>query len=352
MTTLKVQDVEALARGLAFLGSGGGGDVTYAGLLVQGELERYGPLELVSLAQVPPDALVLPLAFMGAPSVGSEKLEGIDSLLACVARARADAGGRTVFLSVAEIGGANGMAPLMVAGRLGLQVVDADMVGRAFPELQMASTTLLGPRQARSLFAAETGDALSLDTADASQLERVGRALTLCYGGSLAVVPRVLSGQQAKDELLAGGLARALAIGRAKGLQALALASEGMCLLRARVSWVERNVAGGFVRGTVHLVRPEGPAEIVVQNEFLALRCGGELQIASPDLLTLVDVDSGCVLTSDEVVTGSEVDVWTAPAPPLWYTPEGLRLVDAQAMGLGDDLRPVGRAATIEEKTR
>ena len=37
----------------------------------------------------------------------------------------------------AEIGGANSIVPLVVAAKLGLPVVDADGMGRAFPELQM-----------------------------------------------------------------------------------------------------------------------------------------------------------------------------------------------------------------------
>ena len=40
-------------------------------------------------------------------------------------------------LMSAEIGGMNGMISLMVAAETGLPVVDADGMGRAFPELQM-----------------------------------------------------------------------------------------------------------------------------------------------------------------------------------------------------------------------
>jgi DUF917 family protein len=35
-----------------------------------------------------------------------------------------------------EIGGANGLEPLCIGARLGLPVIDADFMGRAFPELQ------------------------------------------------------------------------------------------------------------------------------------------------------------------------------------------------------------------------
>ena len=36
-----------------------------------------------------------------------------------------------------EIGGGNGLEPLAIGARMGLPVVDADFMGRAFPELQV-----------------------------------------------------------------------------------------------------------------------------------------------------------------------------------------------------------------------
>ena len=38
-----------------------------------------------------------------------------------------------------EAGGVNSLLPLALAARLGLPVIDADGMGRAFPELQMVT---------------------------------------------------------------------------------------------------------------------------------------------------------------------------------------------------------------------
>lgn len=47
--------------------------------------------------------------------------------------------GKEAFAIVAgEIGGGNGLEALNVAASMGLPVVDADFMGRAFPELQVA----------------------------------------------------------------------------------------------------------------------------------------------------------------------------------------------------------------------
>src|SRR5262249_56189389 len=53
--------------------------------------------------------------------------------------------GRTVAaLMPAEIGGSNGLLPLTWAGRMGLPVVDADGMGRAFPLIPQVSMHLAG----------------------------------------------------------------------------------------------------------------------------------------------------------------------------------------------------------------
>ena len=52
--------------------------------------------------------------------------------------------GKKAFAIVAgEIGGGNGLEALNVAAAMDLPVVDADFMGRAFPELQVASACIL-----------------------------------------------------------------------------------------------------------------------------------------------------------------------------------------------------------------
>ena len=46
-------------------------------------------------------------------------------------------GRRVTALLAAEAGGGNCLEPLVVGARLGLPVVDGDLMGRAFPELQV-----------------------------------------------------------------------------------------------------------------------------------------------------------------------------------------------------------------------
>ena len=47
------------------------------------------------------------------------------------------AGKRVTAVMCAEIGGMNGIEPLFAAAESGLPVIDCDLMGRAFPELQV-----------------------------------------------------------------------------------------------------------------------------------------------------------------------------------------------------------------------
>lgn len=122
-------------------------------------------MRVVHLAAVPDRQLVVDAGYMGAPTVGLEKLDSdqaeaaVQAVLAAYrSSAAAEAGGRygagsssggeagagrqaaaprLAAIMAGEVGGANGLEPLVAASRLGLPVVDGDLMGRAFPELQV-----------------------------------------------------------------------------------------------------------------------------------------------------------------------------------------------------------------------
>src|SRR3954451_3841033 len=69
MRTIGSDDLADLARGAALLGTGGGGDPHVGRLLAEAALREHGPVTLVDVDEVPEDAVVLPVAMMGAPTV-------------------------------------------------------------------------------------------------------------------------------------------------------------------------------------------------------------------------------------------------------------------------------------------
>ncbi|MDU1669482.1 MAG: DUF917 domain-containing protein, partial [Bradyrhizobium sp.] len=134
MKTINLDDIEALAVGAWILGTGGGGS-PYLGLLNLRRLYAEGHrVQLMSPLDLADDDWVAVVSNMGAPLVGQERLADSRSIARAV-RMQEEINGITfhAVMSV-EIGGGNGMQALMAAAHLGIPVVDADCMGRAFPE--------------------------------------------------------------------------------------------------------------------------------------------------------------------------------------------------------------------------
>ncbi|MGH2532999.1 MAG: DUF917 family protein, partial [Thermomicrobiales bacterium] len=71
---LDTSNLQALARGCAVLGSGGGGDPDLGLLMALRAVEEHGPVSVVALADVPPQGLVMPCGLIGAPTVANERI--------------------------------------------------------------------------------------------------------------------------------------------------------------------------------------------------------------------------------------------------------------------------------------
>ena len=79
------------------------------------------------------DDRVALVAGIGAPLVGLERLSDPRFAAKPLRTMEKHLGARFRAVMSGEIGGANGLRSLMVAGVTGLPVVDADSMGRAFP---------------------------------------------------------------------------------------------------------------------------------------------------------------------------------------------------------------------------
>ena len=76
MRKIGIKEIEDIALGAALLGSGGGGDPYVGKLVAMGAIQECGPVTLLDPQEVPDDALIVPIAMMGAPTVLIEKGTG------------------------------------------------------------------------------------------------------------------------------------------------------------------------------------------------------------------------------------------------------------------------------------
>ena len=132
-------DLESIAIGAGILGTGGGGN-PYLGQQHMTRLLQQGYQAIViSLDEIADDALVTEVSGMGAPTVGVEKLPRGDEPRWAVEALEQFIRRPIDALVCAEVGGVNSITPLVAGALTGRPVLDADGMGRAFPELQMST---------------------------------------------------------------------------------------------------------------------------------------------------------------------------------------------------------------------
>ena len=114
-----------------------------------------------------------------------------------------------------EAGGLNSTTPFVVAAQLGLPLVDADGMGRAFPEIQMIVATMHGVSATPMTLADEKGNTAVIDTIDNSWTERLARTLTVDFGATSMIALYPMTGQQLKGgAFIAGTIGLAEELGR------------------------------------------------------------------------------------------------------------------------------------------
>src|SRR5258708_38155803 len=211
---LTSQDLKDVARGAGCLGTGGGGDPSGGRLMVEQALAEGGRLTLSFPDEVPDDAFVIPSAMMGAPTVLVEKIPAGHEAIASL-RALEKHLGKTAYATMPiECGGINSTMPLVVGARLGLPVVDADGMGRAFPELQMETFHVYGVPGTPMAITNEYGDSALLTTHNNTMMEWLARGLTIRMGGAAYIAEYAMDGRTAKRTAVPRTLTLGLTIGR------------------------------------------------------------------------------------------------------------------------------------------
>jgi DUF917 family protein len=334
--TITPSHIEGLARGAAVLGTGGGGD-PYNGALLARQALASGDVTVVGLDEVPEDALVLFVAMMGAPTVMVEKLPSLDEVVEPVKALGIHLGRPVTHIACAEVGGVNSTIPIAAAAALGLPLLDADGMGRAFPELQMVLPTLSGVTASPLAFSDEKGNTGVLQTVDNSWTERIARVACVEMGCSVMIAGFSMSGAAARESLVGGSLSRCIAIGeriaqaREDKADPVAAAVEllgGRELFDGKVVDVQRATTTGFARGRAR-IDAEGGVSLTLrfQNEHLVAERDGQVLATTPDLIMVLDGESGEPITTEGLRYGQRVRVIAAPADERWHSAEALAMV-------------------------
>lgn len=357
-----------LARGAAFLGSGGGGDPYHSLLLAEAAIERRGAVPLVALDDLSDDALVAPCGWIGAPTVSVEKLPNGRENTSALRRLEDLLARRIDAVLPIEIGGANGLAPLITAAELGIPVVDCDGMGRAFPESQMTVFNIRGLSACPSVITGSCGALSVIESNDNMTHERIARSLAVAMGGIAHMVEYPMSGAEAKQHAIPGSISTAISIGAAirgarenhtdpfealaHALQATGLYPHCITMFDGKIVDLQRDTENGFSVGKVTVAgfADSGEMEIQFQNENLVATERGIVRATVPDLISVMDRETADTITTERLKYGQRVKIVGVSAPALLRDQDALGVVGPKAFGLPADFVPVETRYAMESR--
>lgn len=350
---LSLADLEDLATGAWILGTGGGGDPYFSLLEAKQRHAAGARITVIDPLALPDDARIGCVGQMGAPLAMQERMCDGDVIARTVTMMQEHTGRNFDALMLWEIGGNNAFQSILAAQILGLPVVDADAMGRAFPQADMTSFAICDLDPAPwTMVDIRRNSLIFTEAEDWAWMERLTRRACVVIGSSAATCKSPRTGAEVKRASCLHTLSWALRIGRtvraaraahADPVAAVVAAEGGMTLFRGKVSDVMRRATEGWLRGTVKLDGLDADAgrtmAIDFQNEWSIAWRDGAVLVTVPDLVILMDSSSGEAIGTETVRFGQRVTVIALPAPALLKTPKGLAHVGPRAFGYDLDFK-------------
>jgi DUF917 family protein len=350
---LREEELEPLATGAWILGAGGGGDPYHAFLNMRRLYADGISVSLLDPMALDEDALVAVVSTMGAPLVGEERLTDPAIAALAVQQMEAHLGRRFDAVMSLEIGGSNAFQPLMVAAVMGLPVLDADTMGRAYPEAQHSSFAI-GDLQPYPLTLADVRENAVVVSRVASWkwMERISRTVCTEVGSLAATCKAPRTGAEVKEWGVLHTVTQAIELGEAvlaarrrkdDPVTAVVEHAKGALVFSGKVVDVARRATEGFLRGTARI---DGLGDcrgrefrVDFQNEFTVAWDDDEVRVTVPDIICILDATTGEAIGTEALRYGQRVQVVALPAPAVQTTPKGLQHVGPRAFGYDFDFR-------------
>lgn len=338
MWTLARGDVRAYALGAELFGSGGGGSTRAVVLAVERMLNDGGRVEVLPFDDLPPDSWVMPVGLLGSVTVLEEKLPSGREWSEAVRLLEDYCDVTAAALMPLEAAGTAALLPLMACITQGLPLLDADLMGRAFPGLNQTVLTAAGQSMAPLCLANDQAEVMIIDRVGPDQAERYARSAVVEMGGWAAVAFGPLRARDVGRAAILGSVSRLQLAGRSlreHRLDTLLSELSARSLARGRIVEIERSQELGYGRGSVMISSPhtDEPLIIEFQNESLLAIRAGRVVAAVPDLICALATDDMATISTEQFAYGMELDVICIPADSHWRNPGANDIVGPAAFG-------------------
>ncbi|KAK4941889.1 hypothetical protein LTR10_018219 [Elasticomyces elasticus] len=378
-------DLEWMADGCYVLGCAGGGTSYPEMLKLRRLLQEGHTLRIIDVEDLVQDARVYWAGNMGSPSVPQERLvanESVEAIKEMMDYQRHDSFDALIGL---EIGGSNGLLPLSIGSSKNFDrpVLDADWMGRAYPNLWQVTIAVHEPNQICPC-AIASGDGRCLimtKSPNDRMIDRTLRAPAVEMGYYVGLAARPTTTEFVKKWSVRNTMSQAWRIGRCIAragrtntvstvteqiIAEVGGTSTAKLLFRGKIVGVERRLHKGHSHGEV--VIQEISTDVLDQTEngtFAAVARGGVLRIpfmnenliaehhadggqtkvvaTVPDLIVVLDSRTGTAIGVPEYKYGVVVTVLGITCSPIWQNKAGLEAGGPGAFGFDEIVyKPLG----------
>ncbi|KKY21877.1 putative hydantoinase [Diplodia seriata] len=342
-------------------------------------------LKIVDASVLPDDACVYWGGHMGSPAVSVERLnatETVEAFRALMEYLKHDSFDAVIGL---EIGGANGLEPLLVGSSkyFNRPTIDADFMGRAYPTYWQTTIAVHEPGSLVPC-AIDSGDGKTIIMTRASTDEIVDRALRASCAemgsrvgkaGAPTTASTVRRTAVINTYSLAWRIGRCIARSEASNtlskvcesiVQEVGGEATARILFRGKIVAVERRLFKGHSYGEITIASmPADEEDEGAKDAMPASAAGGTLKIpfknenlyaehtsdsgerrmvcTVPDLIAVLDTGAGRALGVPEFRYGLRVTVLGITASPQWTSTEtGLKIGGPKAFGYDLEYKPLG----------
>lgn len=313
-------DLPALALGGAVLGSGGGGS-PYVGQIIAQRATSW-PVTVHDVAELAPETPCIAVGYVGSTLLLEERLPDQAPFDKAIAAVERWVGSPATAVCTLEAAGLNALTALQLAQTH--QVVDADCMGRALPDLDQLSLLIDQVPGLVACVPTGSGGVALLEGARPSDVERVLRSALESHGGWAGLVIGGFTVGDLAIHAIRGSTARALRLGRAltaaidRDPAAVAAELGGRLLGVGRVMEVRQEPDRPDVT-SAQLRTPDGDMlRLVSRSEHIAALLNGKVVATSPMLVVTLDATTRAPLQVHHCTMARDLIVLTLPAPPWW----------------------------------
>jgi len=200
----------------------------------------------------------------------------------------------------------------------------------------------------------EKGNSLLLNTINNKWAERIARTSTIEMGGSVMLAIYPMKKEQVERSAIHNILSIEEAIGRkvrnAKKdnkdpVEEILSLMKGYKLFQGKVSDINRRTTEGFAKGiaTIEGIEEYSNTDCTLhfQNEHLLAESNGKVLCVTPDLIAVLDADTGVPITTEGLKYGARCVVIGMPAHPKWRTEQGIETTGPRYFGYDVDYQPL-----------